>query len=232
MLQIISIYIYKTALTFCLLFSLTATSQVTPAATPDTVMADGSIFTTVEVEAGFPGGISGWVNYLRNNLNANVPADNAAPIGKYTVIVKFAVSPDGSLSDISAETSLGYGMEKEVLRIIRNSGKWEPAIKDGKPIKAYRRQPVTFMVEEDGIEITSKEPFTIFTGTDNIIDVHIRRVKNSNLSLSISKGSITQTADGQFIARVNEPGRVVITVYNKKNNTQLSAASFEVRAKN
>lgn len=223
---------YLTLPLLCLLFSLRATSQVTPAAAPDSVLADGSIFTTVEVEAGFPGGVSGWINYLRKNLNANVPADNEAPIGKYTVIVKFAVGTDGSLSDIAAETSLGYGMEKEVLRIIRNSGKWEPAIKDGKPIRAYRRQPVTFMVEEDGVEITSKEPFTIFTGTDNIIDVNIRRVKNSSITLSISKGSITQTENGQFIARVNEPGRVVITVYNKKNNTQMSAASFEVRAKN
>lgn len=223
---------YLTLPLLCLLFSLRATSQVTPAAAPDSVLADGSIFTTVEVEAGFPGGVSGWINYLRKNLNANVPADNEAPIGKYTVIVKFAVGTDGSLSDIAAETSLGYGMEKEVLRIIRNSGKWEPAIKDGKPIRAYRRQPVTFMVEEDGVEITSKEPFTIFTGTDNIIDVHIRRVKNSSITLSISKGSITQTENGQFIARVIEPGRVVITVYNKKNNTQMSAASFEVRAKN
>jgi hypothetical protein len=224
-------YFNKIVLPFCLLLALKLPAQITPASKPDTVLADGRVFTTVEVEAGFPGGQSGWINYLRKNLNANVPADNAAPIGKYTVIAKFAVGPDGSLSDIGTETNLGYGMEKEVLRIIQKSGKWDPAIKDGKPIKAYRRQPVTFQIEEDGVEISSKVPFTIFTGTDNIINVDIRRVKNSNLTLSISKGTITQTDDGQFIARVNEPGRVIITVNNKKNNTQLSAASFEVKTK-
>ena len=216
----------------CLLSNVTLHAQVTPAAKPDTVLADGRIFTKVEVEADFPGGLQAWIGYLQKNLNANVPADNAAPIGRYTVVAKFAVSPDGSLSDISTETNFGYGMEKEVIRIIQKSGKWNPASKDGKPIKAFRRQPVTFQIEEDGVEIAAKVPFTIFTGSDNIITVDIRRVKNSNLSLTISKGTITQNEAGQFIARVNEPGRVTITVNNKKNDSQLGIASFEVKTKN
>jgi TonB family protein len=223
--------LYYVLIPFCLLSALILPAQVTPVPKPDTVLADGRIFTSVEVEAGFPGGESAWRKYLQKNLNPNVPADNAAPIGKYTVIVKFAISPDGSLSDISTETSLGYGMEKEVLRIIQKSGNWSPAIKDGKPIKAYRRQPVTFQLGVDGVEITSEVPFTIFTGTDNIIDVNIRRVKNSNLTLTISKGTITPTEDGRFIARVNEPGRITITVNNKKNNSEVGIASFEVKAK-
>ncbi|MBK6634483.1 MAG: hypothetical protein IPG38_09310 [Chitinophagaceae bacterium] len=128
------------------------------------------------------------------------------------------------------ETNFGYGMETSKADHPK-SGTWSPAIKDGKPIKAYRRQPVTFQLEVDGVEITSDIPFTIFTGTDNIINVNIRRVKNNNLTLAISKGTITQTEDGRFIARVNEPGRVTITVNNKKNNSELGIASFEVKAK-
>jgi len=224
-------YINKVLLPICLLSALTLPAQVTPTSAPDTVLADGRVFTKVEVEADFPGGPSAWVSYLRKNLNPNVPSDNGAPIGRYKVVAKFAVDPDGSLSDISMETNFGYGMEKEVMRIIQKSGKWTPAIKDGKPIKAYRRQPVTFQLEEDGVEITSEVPFTIFTGTDNIINVNIRRVKNSNLTVTISKGTITQTEDGRFIARVNEPGYVTITVNNRKNNSELGIASFEVKAK-
>ncbi len=228
----ICMYIYKLLHSFCLFSALTATTQVPATTKPDSVVIDGKIFTKVELTAQFPGGEPAWNSYLRKNLNPNVPADNSAPIGRYTVITKFAVSYDGSLSDISTETNFGYGMEKEVIRIIQKSGKWNPATKDGKPIKEYRRQPVTFQIEEDGVEITAKVPFTIFTGTDNIINVDIRRVKNSNITLTISKGSITENEDGQFIARVSEPGRVTITVKNKKTNNQLGIASFEVKAKN
>jgi len=39
-------------------------------------------------------------------------------------------------------------MEKEVMRIIKKGPKWQPAMQDGKPLNAYRRQPVTFMVSE------------------------------------------------------------------------------------
>ncbi len=225
-------YLNKIILTICLLSVFKLSAQVPPTLEPDTVLSDGRVFTRVEVEADFPGGQPAWIKYLQKNLNANIPADNAAPIGKYMVVAKFAVSPDGSLSDISTETNFGYGMEKEVLRIIKNSGKWNPAIKDGKPLKAYRWQPVTFQIEEDGVEISTKVPFTMFTDVDNIIQVDIRKVKNSNLTLTISKGNIIQTEDGQFIARVNEPGRVTVTVNNRKSNNQLGIASFEVKAKN
>lgn len=150
-----------------------------------------------------------------------MPADNAAPVGRYTVIARFVIASDGSLTDLAAETNLGYGMEKEVLRMLQKSGKWKPAIKYGKTINAYRRQPVTFQVEEDGFEVTSKVPFTIFTGADNIINVDIKKVKNSNITLSMTQGSITSTDNDQFIASVNEPGRVVITAHLKKNNKEL-----------
>ena len=39
-------------------------------------------------------------------------------------------------------------MEEEVMRIIKKGPKWIPAMQNGRPVNAYRRQPVTFMVEE------------------------------------------------------------------------------------
>ena len=49
------------------------------------------VFTKVEKEAKFPGGLDGWKNYLERNLNANVAADDGAPTGNYTVKVQFIV---------------------------------------------------------------------------------------------------------------------------------------------
>ena len=115
---------------------------------PKTNDDENTIFTKVEVEAKFPGGEAAWRRYLQNNLNANAPAENEAPPGSYTVVVKFIVSKDGSISDVGAETKHGYGMEEEAVKIIKKGPKWTPAIQNGRNVNAYQRQPITFVVSE------------------------------------------------------------------------------------
>ncbi len=105
------------------------------------------IFTKAEVEAEFPGGSREWTKFLQKNLIGSTPSDNKARKGKYTVIVKFIVDIDGSIYDVTAETHHGFGMENEVKRVIQIGPKWTPAIQNGRPVKAKKIQPVTFMVE-------------------------------------------------------------------------------------
>jgi protein TonB len=109
---------------------------------------EDKIFTKVENEAEFPGGQQAWVRYLQKNLNANAPVDNGAAPGTYQVIVKFIVSKDGSISDVQPETKHGFGMEDEAVKIIKRGPKWTPALQNGRNVNAYRRQPITFIVEE------------------------------------------------------------------------------------
>ncbi len=104
------------------------------------------IFERVEVEASFPGGDKKWREYLQNNLNANVPIDNNAPDGVYMVIVQFIVDRNGKISDVRALTAHGYGMEQEVVRVIKKGPEWKPAVQSGRVVRAYRKQPVTFEV--------------------------------------------------------------------------------------
>ncbi len=108
---------------------------------------EGKVFNKVEVEAGFPGGDGAWRRYLTNNLDAEVPVSNDAPEGTYQVIVRFIVSKDGSISDVQAETKFGYGMEAEAVRAIKKGPKWTPALQNGRHVNAYRRQPITFLVQ-------------------------------------------------------------------------------------
>ncbi|MEO8174369.1 MAG: energy transducer TonB [Sediminibacterium sp.] len=108
---------------------------------------ENKIFTKVEVEASFPGGDAAWRRYLTNNLNPETPVDNGAPDGTYTVIVRFIVSKDGSISDIQPETSFGYGMEAEAVKAIKRGPKWTAANQNGRAVNAYRRQPITFVVQ-------------------------------------------------------------------------------------
>ena len=114
------------------------------AAPPD----DNQIFEKVEQEAEFPGGDAAWKRYLERNLDASVPVNNGAPPGQYKVIVKFIVSKDGSISDVEATTSFGYGMEEEAIKAIKRGPNWKPGLQNGRNVNSYRLQPITFVVEE------------------------------------------------------------------------------------
>jgi periplasmic protein TonB len=113
------------------------------------VNSDGMIFEKVEIEASFSGGEQGWIDYLQKNLNAATPVINGAPAGRYTVTIQFIVDKNGKLSALKALTKHGFGMEAEVMRILRKSPPWNPALQDGRTVKAYRLQPVTFVVVEE-----------------------------------------------------------------------------------
>ena len=109
---------------------------------------ENKIFEKVEVEAQYPGGEASWRKFLEKNLNPSTPVDNGAPAGSYTVWVQFIVDKEGNVSDIRPLTSQGFGMEQEAVRVLKKATKWVPAIQNGRNVKAYRKQPITFVVEE------------------------------------------------------------------------------------
>ncbi len=100
----------------------------------------------VSREATFGKQDNDWSSYISSNLDPSVPVTSGAPYGRYTVSVKFAVDKDGSIRDIKPQTKYGFGMEQEVVRILRKSPKWNPALMLGQPVKAWRIQPITFEV--------------------------------------------------------------------------------------
>ncbi len=103
------------------------------------------IFQKTEIEAEFPGGANAWEKYLQSNLNANLNSENKIPNGTYVVFIRFIVAKDGTISNLAAETRHGYGMEEEAMRVIKIGPKWIPAMQNGNIVKAFRRQPFTFL---------------------------------------------------------------------------------------
>ncbi|MBL7722505.1 MAG: energy transducer TonB [Chitinophagaceae bacterium] len=110
---------------------------------------ENKIFDKVEIEASFPGGDSKWRQYLERNANGQVATDNGAPEGVYTTVVQFVVDKEGNISDVRSLTNHGYGMEEEAIRVIKKGPKWNPAVQNGRQVKAYRKQPITFKVESE-----------------------------------------------------------------------------------
>jgi protein TonB len=107
------------------------------------------VFTVVQIAAEFPGGLPAWAKYLERNLNRDLPVENGAPPGKYTVIVSFIVSKDGSISDVVAENDPGYGTKAEAVRVITKGPKWKPAVQNGRNVIYRHKQSITFLVSEE-----------------------------------------------------------------------------------
>jgi protein TonB len=109
------------------------------------------VFTKVEKEAKFPGGLGAWKNFLERNLNAQVAADDGAPAGNYTVKVQFIVNKEGAVSDVKAievpKSCPSCG--PEAVKVIKRGPKWEPAVQNGRNVIYQAIQNVTFQVSED-----------------------------------------------------------------------------------
>lgn len=110
---------------------------------------EGTVFTSVQIEAEFPGGSAAWTRYLQKSLDGFNAGENGAAPGKYQVVVRFIVSKDGTISDVTPETSFGYGLEEIAVKCIKKGPNWKPALQNGKNVNAYRRQPITFVVNEE-----------------------------------------------------------------------------------
>lgn len=107
------------------------------------------VFTVVQIPAEFNGGLSAWSRYLERTLNRDLPVENGAPPGKYTVVVSFIVAKDGSISEVTAENDPGYGTKAEAVRVIQKGPKWKPAVQNGRNVIYRHKQSITFQVSED-----------------------------------------------------------------------------------
>jgi hypothetical protein len=103
----------------------------------------------VQIPAEFPGGQKGWVNFLEENMDHEVPVRNGAPAGQYLVIVSFVIDKEGNITELKAENDPGFGTKEEALKIMKRSPRWIPASQNGKNVIYRHRQMVGFLVSEN-----------------------------------------------------------------------------------
>lgn len=91
------------------------------------------IFTAVEHEPHFDGGVNGFKRYLANNLI--YPEKARLHNIKGDVVVDFVVEKDGSLSDLKIRRGQSAEIDAEALRLMKNSPKWIPGIQNGNTVR-------------------------------------------------------------------------------------------------
>jgi N-acetylmuramoyl-L-alanine amidase len=119
-----------------------------PDASINQTLSDNKVFTQVEQNPQFTGGEPAWRNYLQKNLKAVTPVDEGWKAGVYKVVVKFIVHTDGTVSDVTTEDYIGTKTALHCIEVIKNAPKWQPAVQNGRKVNAYKKQPITFVIEE------------------------------------------------------------------------------------
>lgn len=104
-------------------------------------------FTKVEIESEYPGGAAAWQRYLNRNLRYPQEAIDNEVQG--AVVVQFIVDKEGNVSDVEA-ISGPQELRAEAVRVIKKSGKWTPAVQNGRQVKSYKKQPIVFRLESEG----------------------------------------------------------------------------------
>jgi hypothetical protein len=102
--------------------------------------------TGIEVGPDFPGGIKQFYSYFVNEFKTPENKQPPNPLVK----ISFTVERDGLLKYIETIPPIDIAFEKEIIRVLQASPKWQPAESNGKKIRMNYSLPLVF--EKDSFE--------------------------------------------------------------------------------
>ncbi|WP_051664057.1 M56 family metallopeptidase [Dyadobacter crusticola] len=99
-------------------------------------------FMVAEQKPEFPGGHEAMIEFLKTNTKYPAPALKANVEG--TVIVRFTVDKEGTLSNILIVKGVGFGLDGESVRLVKSMPKWKPGIQNGEPLEMTQTIEIKF----------------------------------------------------------------------------------------
>lgn len=171
----------------------------------DKTKMKGDIFTIVEDQPQFEGGMKAFYQYITSKLQYPGQARQQGIEGK--VFVQFVVEKDGSLSNVNTVKGIGAGCDEEAVRVLKESPKWKPGLQRGRAVKVRMILPITFKLGEG-------------ENKDKMVRITVDEAQTDNKKLKVdanySDGEWSGTVydeDGKEMAGVN------IIVHNTNTGT-------------
>lgn len=106
------------------------------------------IYRNVQKEAEFIGDKEQWI---AKNIQLPKATDGKGISGRVTVWL--VVNEDGSVSGVRLKQGINKMLNGEAIRLISSMPRWEPALKDGKPVKSLTLTNVSFKDVQDRVLI-------------------------------------------------------------------------------
>ena len=98
-------------------------------------------------EVEFKGGEEAWLAYIKKNTDKDLAISRDKNGAVPGVEIEFTIDEEGQVTNPKITRSSGHkNIDKDALRVISDSPKWNPAISYNKPIKANKVQTVTYDV--------------------------------------------------------------------------------------
>ena len=111
----------------------------------DTSPAVTGPYVVVEKMPEFAGGTEALMRYLRSHLRYPNAALAAQAEGR--VFVSFVVQADGTIADITVPKGLGYGLDEEAQRVVRQMPAWTPGQQSHHAVPVRFTLPITFRIQ-------------------------------------------------------------------------------------
>ena len=101
------------------------------------------LFSTVEQQPKYPGGMQALYQYIGRQLKYPEEAERQGIEGR--VFVQFMVDEQGNMSDFTVLKSVSEALDQEALRVLKSLPKaWNPGRQRGQPVKVRMVLPVVF----------------------------------------------------------------------------------------
>lgn len=142
-------------------------------------------------------------------------------------------SKDGNVSGTKLEVKDGKGIYEAAASAVGEK-KYGGVIRvknpNGDGFKLYPFE-AGFQVGAKSVVVSPTQMNVLYIGVDNPIKISAAGVQSQDVSASISAGSLTKGANGEFIAKVSTVGKVTINVSAKIDGKVQSMGSEEFRVK-
>ena len=93
-----------------------------------------------------------WKNYLEKSLELDSLTKSRIPEGIYKLTAQILIGKNGYIERVKIIDDPGYGLGNKVIKVISAYQQWSPAEMNGRQVKAYRKLPITFIVEREECE--------------------------------------------------------------------------------
>lgn len=107
--------------------------------------AANKVYDVVELMPSFPGGQTGLMQYLADNIKYPQDAEEQKKGGR--VLVQFIIGKEGNIYDVEIVKSVFPSLDEEAMRVIREMPRWIPGKQEGKAVNVKYIMPITFRLE-------------------------------------------------------------------------------------
>lgn len=181
------------------------------------------------VGAQFPGGTEQLIKFLSENIKYPVECEKQGIQGR--VVLLIVIDKDGSVTDIKVAKSVHPLLDAEAVRVASSMPHWQPATKDGQPVRIRYTLPITFSLNNattekgkgsEKVGQASRDRDATFPGGLEAI----RKYLDKNFVRPLECSDIEGNMEVAFI--VDEEGKVSMVEVTKSLHPKLDKALTQV----